>query len=90
VKPCTLVDKYHEIFREAALCLSSVKMEAVVYYETLLTVDQSTRRHVPEDSNIHRHKDDDRKYHVARFVKERCFWEGSESWPVCPSGKSNI
>jgi len=65
-------------------------MGAIIYYETLLTVDQSTRRHVSEDSNFHRQNGDDCKDDVARFLKECCFWEGSESWPICPSDKGNI
>jgi hypothetical protein len=63
VAPCSLVDIYRR-FRRALM------MEAVSTSETLVSVYQTTRRNIPEDSHLHTRRRENLKSHLVYNLYE--------------------
>jgi hypothetical protein len=70
---CSLVDTYVKAIRRNILAASSgqtytLKLETACFYETLVLIYQSARRHNPENRNIDTQYFDNIKYHFGMHI----------------------
>jgi hypothetical protein len=67
--PCSLVDTYRRL--RGAYCLLlperwvALMMDTVSAFETSVSIYQTTRRSIPEDSHLHTRRHGNQKYHIT-------------------------